>query len=268
MQDRLPLVALYEPIPGKSISLNLALEVARGHLIVFTDDDVEPSPVWISSLHTAAKRYTAYSIFCGPILPVYPGELPTWLRDFLSLSASHEPTAFSKFLLSAPEGPTNAIPFGPNFAVRAQALEDIRFDCSIGPQRDNYPMGEETDLLARLRGAGERVIYLPSASVRHIVREDQIDPQWILGRAYRFGRGQARLGRIHASHAVGAIWKIWLKFLITWVISHFGVGREFRYRLKAQADLYFLRGILHESRIISKELRKDLRLSARKTDYT
>ena len=43
----LELVGLFEPIAGKSRALNRALEITRGALVVFTDDDVKLSPSWV-----------------------------------------------------------------------------------------------------------------------------------------------------------------------------------------------------------------------------
>src|SRR4051812_21029824 len=39
--------AVHEPVPGKSRALNRAMAAAKGELLVFTDDDVEPHPAWL-----------------------------------------------------------------------------------------------------------------------------------------------------------------------------------------------------------------------------
>jgi glycosyltransferase involved in cell wall biosynthesis len=165
MQQHLPIVALYEPVPGQNRSFNKALEIARGKLLVFTDDDVEPSREWLSRIHTGSQRYSADSIFGGPIIPVYPFELPHWLQTIFHEYPACESVAFAKFLLSKDEGPITDIPFGPNFAVRARALGHLRFNPALGPGNEGPAMMGETELLMRLCESGERIIYLPTASV-------------------------------------------------------------------------------------------------------
>ena len=45
--DRLSIVYLFEPKPGKNCALNKVLnEIRLGELVVFTDDDVKPNPDW------------------------------------------------------------------------------------------------------------------------------------------------------------------------------------------------------------------------------
>jgi len=47
---------LFVPTPGKSHAVNAALGVARGDLIAFTDDDVQPSPEWVAAWASTAEQ--------------------------------------------------------------------------------------------------------------------------------------------------------------------------------------------------------------------
>jgi glycosyltransferase involved in cell wall biosynthesis len=188
--EQLPLVSIYESRPGKNGALNRALAVARGNLLVFTDDDVEPSSQWLGSLFSASQRWPACSIFCGPIFPSYPAEAPVWIQDF-----PYADVAFSKFVPAISEGelPNNILPFGPNFAVRACALNGLRFCTRLGPCGQSYPMGGETGFLKKLVEGGERIIFVPPASVKHIIGKHQIELDWLFQRAFNHGRGMARI---------------------------------------------------------------------------
>lgn len=54
---RLPLVYLFQPIPGKNRALNKALdEIQLGEVIVFTDDDVRPANNWLPTIMEATRR--------------------------------------------------------------------------------------------------------------------------------------------------------------------------------------------------------------------
>jgi glycosyltransferase involved in cell wall biosynthesis len=246
LQQHLPIVALYEPVPGQNRSFNRALEIARGKLLVFTDDDVEPSREWLSRIHAGSQRYSADSIFGGPIIPVYPLELPMWLQTILHENPAYESVAFAKFLLSKDEGPITDIPFGPNFAVRARALGRLRFNPALGPGNEGPAMMGETELLLRLRGSGERIIYLPTARVKHFVREEQIDRKWLLERAYKYGRSSARVIKRPSPGSIATIWRVQTKVPLARTICLSSL-------IQAQIWLAYFRGIWHESRLMAQE---------------
>jgi hypothetical protein len=194
-QEKLPLIVLQEPQPGKNRALNRGLEVASGDLFVFTDDDVEHEPSWLAELFAASKRWSDCSIFGGSIFPIYPPEMPAWLQE------DHYAMPFyAKFMPRLPEGilPLNRfpLPFGPNFAVRAKALNGLRFSTNLGPQGKSYPLGDETEFLKRLVAKGETVVYVPQATVRHFVGKHQVEAAWLFQRAFNLGRGMAQLNGI------------------------------------------------------------------------
>ena len=134
-RERLPMVALHEPIPGKNRALNRALEVATGELLVFTDDDVIPADDWLSNLIRVADRWREYPIIGGSVDPLFPDSTPCWLQTHpLGVPA------FCRFQPDAPEGPIKLLPFGGNFAVRASLLKGARFAEQIGPKDSDYAM--------------------------------------------------------------------------------------------------------------------------------
>lgn len=240
----LPIVYIYEPAQGQNRARNAALEVARGRLLVFTDDDVELAPDWLSELYRASRQFVKYSIFCGPIIPVYPDETPDWLRD-------HEFTsvAFNKFLYDVPEGPVPVLPYSPNMAIRASALEGMRFCEDIGPKGKSYAMGSETELLLRLQERGERVVYVPSAIVKAAVEKHQLDIKWLLGRAFRYGRGNARLFPDQVSRRLfGAPVYVWYRIPIAFLRYVMGALRDIHQRFDRGYRLYFDCGVLFEYR--------------------
>ncbi len=126
----------------------------------------------------------------------------------------------------------------------------------IGPQGNNYAMGSETELIQRLRARGESIVYVPSAIVRHIVREHQIKLRWLLHRSFQYGRGVVRRGRDGAGKAVYVfgtpryLWRMAASAWIQYVLSVF-CGEEARF--EAGRKLYYLRGCIYEHRLLSKE---------------
>lgn len=188
---RVPLRSVTEPAPGKNRALNQALGMARGGLLLFTDDDVVAQPGWIAAHAAAAARWPEHQIFGGRITPRFPPGPPAWaLREpFVSvLFAAYDP--------GGAEGPTTELPFGPNYSLRAECMRGTGFDAAVGPNGSEYAMGGETELLRRLARAGARAVYVPGAAVEHMVRPEQLTERFALERARRFGRGLVHLGDV------------------------------------------------------------------------
>jgi L-malate glycosyltransferase len=207
----LPLTYLFEGNLGKSAALNTGLAHLAGDLAVFTDDDVFPRSDWLLQLRKAADDHPSYSVFGGVILPRWEVSPSPWV--------GWVPRA-PVFAITEPglrEGPTDSgFLYGPNIAIRADVFHaGMRFDPSIGPNGAEYPMGNESELLQRLKLQGHKAWYVQEAVVEHFIRDYQMNKSWMLRRAIRFGRGQLRL----------------LKTSETSAPSWFGVPRRFFLRI-------------------------------------
>lgn len=185
----LPLTYVFEGNMGKSAALNTGLAHLAGDLAVFTDDDVFPRSDWLLQLRKAADDHPSYSVFGGVILPRWEVQPSPWV--------GWVPPA-PVFAITDPrlrEGPTDSgCLYGPNIAVRANVFHaGMHFDPAIGPRGAEYPMGNESELLQRLKLQGHQAWYVQEAVVEHFIRNYQMDKSWMLKRAIRFGRGQLRL---------------------------------------------------------------------------
>jgi glycosyltransferase involved in cell wall biosynthesis len=197
-ETSLPLTNVFEEKLGKNIALNAGLAHLEGDLAVFTDDDVFPAPDWLIRLRTAADEHPECSVFGGAVQPRWEITPPNWIQwvDSRIVFAITDP--------ATPEGAIDlAFVFGPNMAIRAEVFRaGTRFDTSIGPCGNNYPMGSETELLMRLSRQGHKGWYVRDAIVEHFIRKNQIDKSWVLGRAIRFGRGRFRISQNAAAKEV------------------------------------------------------------------
>jgi glycosyltransferase involved in cell wall biosynthesis len=247
----LPLTVLYEPTQGKCCALNRAIRVARGGILAFTDDDVKVSSAWLSEIYRASSQWVNDKIFCGPICPIYPLGTPSWLQE-----EPYASLAYGRFVLSAPEGPIRGLPFGANFAVRANALKGLQFSEELGPKGINYRIGGETELLRRLVTQGLRVIYIPSCAVRHIVGAHQTKSSWLLKRSFCYGRGRQYLAGIGQNKDLvfgfprAAI--VSLQKAITQFARSTSQGK--RARCSAGSRLAYLLGVLYEYRLMARQL--------------
>lgn len=104
------------------------------------------------------------------------------------------------------EGPVSpGLVWGPSMAFRRRVFDaGHRFDPAVGPQPGNYRMGAETEFTERLGRLGYKAWFVPRAEVQHIIRPNQMDPNWIVRRAYRFGRDIYWKEREKADNAGGA----------------------------------------------------------------
>jgi glycosyltransferase involved in cell wall biosynthesis len=187
---RLPVTYVVESKAGKSRAVNAGLRHVAGDLILFTDDDILPCRDWLTHYAAAAASQPDYDVFGGPVIAKWPYEPPVWAvcnKEIRSWCFDHpDPTHKT--------GPFTGTPIGGNFAVRTRAqVENGGFNLDIGPRPGAYTMGNETEFIGRLRLAGAKLWWIRDAMVEHIIREEQLNKQWMLRRAVRGGRGDYRL---------------------------------------------------------------------------
>lgn len=254
----LPLASVTEPARGKNRALNRALPLARGDLLLFTDDDVLPDPRWIAEMAAAAARWPDHSIFGGRIVPRFPPEAPAWIREHWFAQG-----AYARFDLPQAEGPTGTLPFGPNFMVRSRAMVGVRYSEDIGPDASpDYISGSETELLHRLARRGEKIVYVPGALVEHVVRPEQLTVEWLHERSYRHGRCLVELGFVQQNDGprVGGVpVGVWARFAKEWLYRLLGSFGDDRRRFIHGLDYHFLRGCIRQHRLMARRRRRGSR---------
>jgi glycosyltransferase involved in cell wall biosynthesis len=257
-RDRLPLTCLTEARPGKNVALNTGLEAVDGDIVVFTDDDVLPHRRWLEHLRTAADEQGSFAIFGGPILAEWESPPESWVLDWVPLDLTFSVT------IPREDGPMDPWDvFGPNMTVRAEVFHrGFRFDENIGPRGRDYAMGSETEFLIRLADRGFKAWHVRPACVRHLIRRHQMEPAWILERAYRFGRGRYRLrGSTDAralTRVLGAPPWVVREFLATAVrVVRSRYQGDRRGAFKARWRLRYLQGYMREGHRLSWRATKD-----------
>jgi glycosyltransferase involved in cell wall biosynthesis len=188
--NRLPLAYHFEPGIGKNSALNAGLSMAKGDLVVFTDDDTLPHPDWLAEMRRAADSNPSFSIFAGSVIPRWEIPPEPWITSWVQKGP-----VFTLTDPSQEDGPIRAYSvFGTNMAIRADVFQaGYRYNTSIGPRPGGYAMGSETELTLRLENAGFAAWYCKAAMVEHMIRKFQMERGWILRRATRYGRGKYRM---------------------------------------------------------------------------
>ena len=169
-EGKLPLVLLDCAEPGKAVAQASAVAHLEGDLVVITDDDIIPEPGWLEQLEQAADETPEASIFGGAITP-----LPI-----------------------DPVGPWYDASAGLNMMLRhGEALRSLKVPFLLGPSlvvrkgKRVFPLGDESEMIARLEREGAKSMFVPEARVSHMVRDFQTDLGFMLQRAQNHGRGVA-----------------------------------------------------------------------------
>jgi glycosyltransferase involved in cell wall biosynthesis len=184
--DRLPLKVLFEAKQGKNVALNSAVAIAKGDLLIFTDDDVLPATDWLQGYCTLMEQYPDVDLFGGKIEPHWIQMPNKSLLDEIPLGIAY---AITPDDLRDGEVLPGKI-WGPNMAVRKRVFRaGLDFNENIGPTMGSYIMGSETDFLERAVAKGYRTYFYSRLIVKHIIRPFQIEKDWLKNRAFKAGRG-------------------------------------------------------------------------------
>lgn len=181
-----------EERPGKGKALNAALREARGELIIFTDDDVQPCPDWLFQMHKAAQDYPECNVFGGRI-DVDMQEAPMWVRKAYNLNLLT--TRYDK-------GDQDQMytygeyPLGPNMAIRSRLLIGVPhpYPEDVGPGT-RQPVGDETRFFWPLSPPDARDrIYIAGSCVQHTIEAENVAFWSALRRCFLSGRARGWLG--------------------------------------------------------------------------
>jgi len=147
-------VYVFEAKPGKSNALNTAIEIARGDILAFTDDDCYPAPDFLSHVWSAFADPTVGYI-TGRIMLHDPVDHP------VTINQATTPLTFpGRSLVSV--GTVQ----GANMAFRRRVLSGIGgFDPEFGA--GSLFAGEDLDVASRASAMGWRGLYCPEVIVRH-----------------------------------------------------------------------------------------------------
>lgn len=154
---------------GANAARNAALQVARGDLIAFIDDDVIVTEGWLSKL--LAGLSDDVPVVSGPVRLITEGPVPGKHRAELS-------SYLSEIAAAARGSAGEIVPVACNMAAFRWVFDRARFDDHVRP-----PV-EENDWVVR---AGVRVGFVAEAWVWHYKTAEELKPGRILAGVWRRG---------------------------------------------------------------------------------
>jgi glycosyltransferase involved in cell wall biosynthesis len=180
---KLPIKYIEEPVQGLARARNTGIKHATGTLIIFTDDDVTPCKEWLTTYWDAFLAHREGFAFGGPVFSIFEGKQPTeQLRKFLPISVNGLDYGNEEMVIN-----DSRMFISANWGCTKKAIEEAgAFDESLGlnPDRNDVRVGEETDLMVRLRSKGVKLLYLPKAKIGHHVPESKCTLEHAIERQY------------------------------------------------------------------------------------
>jgi succinoglycan biosynthesis protein ExoM len=171
---------VHEPRKGLSNARNAALEEGircGAERIAFMDDDELATENWISELSRCMDG-AGTIIAAGPTYPLFAAPPETWVPIEAYSYVAKASNGFARDASSA------------NMMIDLSRLEKLgmQFDAEF-----NEAGGEDTQLIARLLAAGEKIAWADNAIVWDQIPRDRIRPGWLFRRWYRTGITEARV---------------------------------------------------------------------------
>ena len=178
---------------------NTGVELARGEIVVLTDDDTEADPGWIENLTSCFDDPTVAGV-TGELLPNWADAEPRWLP-----SEFYWVFGCSYMGLPTKVAPVRN-PIAANMAVRAEMLREIGgFRQGVAPREIRYRGTviagghalEDTELGIRIgrRWPEMSWLYQPHATVCHMVTAEQSTLGYLVRRSFEEGASKAQLAQ-------------------------------------------------------------------------
>ena len=218
---------LYEGRAGKPWALNAGMGAARGAIFAFTDDDILPTPTWLSALWCCLQEERVDGV-AGKVAPLWMGPRPAWLTDetltrvnTMGLGCIDHGESRRR---SADGQDCRWV--GGNMAIRREVLQRLGpFDVRLLRQ-GGAPRGEDSEYYERCLRAGLLVGYEPSALAHHKIGSERLTLGYFRSWRHQSGYANAALLPWKASHLVTVMpiwrWRIivlavhgWLKAVAT-----------------------------------------------------
>lgn len=180
----------YEKTPGLLSGRHRGLNVAKGDLLVFADEDIHASPDWLSEIFSTFQNIEV-QLVTGKNLPEYESEPPEWVKKMWiknEFGITCGELSLLDFGDKELEIPTEFV-WGLNFAIRKEALIELGgFNPdAMPPDLQQFQGDGETGLSYKAAKKGYKAKYNPNAKVFHFVPNSRMTPKYFKKRYFYQG---------------------------------------------------------------------------------
>ncbi len=207
---------------GPSVSRNRGVEIAKGDIIVFIDDDAFAEHDWLERIVKNFSDYLEIDACGGKLLPLYDDGAQILPEELLwtvgcTYKGHPEERQFVRNVISA------------NMAVRKKVFKDIQFEKMFDGK--NWKMEDTLFGLRLSMRRGDAILYDPDMIVHHNVSKDRTKLKYLLERSYSEGKLKYDLGNMvkadFTNKKVFSQEQNYLKILLSSIIRN-----SFKFRLK------------------------------------
>ncbi|BCX89796.1 glucosyl-dolichyl phosphate glucuronosyltransferase [Methylomarinovum tepidoasis] len=191
---------------GLSHARNHGIAEARGHRLVFIDDDIRVTPGWLQAIHETFEEHNCDAVGGRIHLEIPLEQLPKWIRPDMYGFLGYQDFGDHPYRLDG----FREFPFGGNMAIHRRVFDRIGlFDTGMGrkgagTRKEELFKGEETDFFHRLAENGGVIWYQPRALVRHKVLPHQLRRRFFLTLHHNAGILKAKQdNQIHPHRILG-----------------------------------------------------------------
>ncbi len=193
----------HTPVVGLLAGRHLGMQVAKGDVLIFIDDDVSVDQAWLRAIALAFKDDHTHLVG-GRNIPRYEVAPPDWLQHFWIRERDGRRWCGFLSLLdfgNRVEPIDPAFVWGLNFAIRRETLVAVGgFHPDGVPWEMRRFRGDgESGLAAKIKQEGFRAIYQPDAEVTHIVPASRLTIEYFEKRAYLQGISES-FSQLRAKH--------------------------------------------------------------------
>ncbi|MEM9272847.1 MAG: glycosyltransferase family 2 protein [Cyanobacteria bacterium P01_F01_bin.143] len=171
------LTYVIEKIPGLSNARNVAAKTCGTEFISYMDDDAIASEHWLEKILAGFEQFGENAaVLGGRVDPLWESERPSWLNDDLLCYVSAINWGGGNRIAKDHEWFA-----GTNISFRTkEILANGGFDVDLGRNGGGSVLlsNEETQLLEKIRDQGKLPIYIPEASVHHLVENRRLTHSW------------------------------------------------------------------------------------------
>lgn len=172
---------------GPSVSRNRGVEIAKGDIIAFIDDDAFAEHDWLDRIAKNFSDYLEIDACGGKLLPVYDKGAQILPEELLwtvgcTYKGHPEERQFVRNVISA------------NMAVRKSVFNDVQFEKMFDGK--NWKMEDTLFGLRLSMRRGNAILYDPDMIVHHNVSKDRTKLKYLLERSYSEGKLKYDLGNM------------------------------------------------------------------------
>lgn len=187
---------------GLSNARNCGIEASVGDYIAIVDDDETLEDTFVESYIEFFDSFPTAMAAGGAVKACYESARPRWMSRFTEQMIANPLDLDIAVTLF----PQNRVPAGGNMAFRREVFDRVGlFNPQLGRNGKSLVGGEENDIFARLRRAGELLYFVPNAAIFHHIPDSKLTDDYFDRLSYNVGVSK-RL-RAEADGEVGKLLK-------------------------------------------------------------